>query len=45
MFPCFPGLRYCDAFVERDNLYIVMEFAERGDIHHKIKVRHVAYTV
>ncbi len=24
--------RYCDAFVEKDNLYIVMEFAEHGDI-------------
>ena len=30
-------IRYCDAFTERDNLYIVMEFAERGDIYHKIK--------
>jgi NIMA (never in mitosis gene a)-related kinase len=30
-------VRYCDAFVEKDNLYIVMEFAERGDIYHKIK--------
>lgn len=23
--------RYCEAFVERDNLYIVMEMAEHGD--------------
>lgn len=29
--------RYCDAFVERDNLYIVMEFAEHGDIYRQIK--------
>jgi len=25
-------IRYCDAFTEKDNLYIVMEFAEHGDI-------------
>jgi serine/threonine protein kinase len=30
-------IRYCDAFTEKDNLYIVMEFAERGDVYHKIK--------
>lgn len=29
--------RYCEAFVERDNLYIVMEFAEHGDTHRQIK--------
>lgn len=28
---------YHDAFTERDNLYIVMEFAERGDICGKLK--------
>ena len=28
---------YCDAFVERENLYIVMEFAEAGDVYHQIK--------
>ena len=28
---------YCDAFVERDNLYIVMEFAEHGDIGRQIE--------
>eukprot|EP01138_Halocafeteria_seosinensis_P016381 gb/GECG01016712.1/.p1 GENE.gb/GECG01016712.1/~~gb/GECG01016712.1/.p1 ORF type:complete len:434 (+),score=43.15 gb/GECG01016712.1/:1-1302(+) len=30
-------IRYCEAFVERDNLYIVMEFAEHGDTHRQIK--------
>ena len=29
-------VRYCDAFVERDNLYIAMEFAEHGDISRQI---------
>ena len=29
--------RYCDAFVERDNLYIVMEFAEHGDVGRQIE--------
>jgi len=29
--------RYCDAFVEKDNLYIVMEFAEGGDIGRQIE--------
>lgn len=29
-------VRYCDAFVERDSLYIVMEFAEHGDISRQI---------
>ncbi|RYY36235.1 hypothetical protein EON62_01895 [archaeon] len=28
---------YCDAFTERDNLYIVMEFAEGGDIGRQIE--------
>lgn len=28
---------YCDAFVERDNLYIVMEFAEGGDIGRQVE--------
>jgi len=32
-----PPHSYCDAFVERDNLYIVMEFAEHGDIYRQIK--------
>ena len=27
--------RYCEAFVERDNLYIVMELAQHGDVGHK----------
>jgi serine/threonine protein kinase len=30
-------IRYCDAFVEGDNLYIVMEMAEHGDIYRQIK--------
>jgi serine/threonine protein kinase len=30
-------VRYCDAFVERDNLYIIMEFAEGGDIGRQIE--------
>jgi serine/threonine protein kinase len=30
------AIRYCDAFVERDNLYIVMEFAEGGDIGRQV---------
>ena len=34
--PRHPHARYCDAFVERDNLYIVMEFAEHGDIGRQI---------
>ena len=29
-------VRYCDAFVERDNLYIAMEFAEHGDISRQV---------
>ena len=29
-------VRYCDAFLERDNLYIAMEFAEHGDISRQI---------
>jgi len=29
-------VRYCDAFTERDNLYIAMEFAEHGDISRQI---------
>lgn len=29
-------VRYCDAFVERDSLFIVMEFAEHGDISRQI---------
>jgi hypothetical protein len=29
-------VRYCDAFVERDSLYIVMEFAEHGDISRQV---------
>lgn len=29
--------QYCDAFVERDNLYIVMEMAQKGDLYRKIK--------
>lgn len=30
-------VRYCDAFCEKDNLYIVMEFAEQGDIGRQIE--------
>lgn len=30
-------VRYCEAFVEGDALFIVMEFAERGDINGTIK--------
>jgi serine/threonine protein kinase len=30
-------VRYCDAFVQRDNLYIVMEFAEHGDISRQVR--------
>ena len=30
-------IRYCDAFLERDNLYIVMAFAEHGDVYRQIK--------
>jgi len=30
-------VRYCDAFVERDSLYICMEFAEHGDIGRQIE--------
>jgi NIMA (never in mitosis gene a)-related kinase 1/4/5 len=29
-------VRYCDAFMEKDNLYIVMEFAEHGDIGRQV---------
>ena len=29
-------IRYCDAFTEKDNLYIVMEFAEHGDIGRQV---------
>lgn len=32
-----PSRSYCDAFVEKDNLYIVMEFAEGGDIGRQIE--------
>lgn len=28
---------YCDAFTEKDNLYIIMEFAEGGDIGRQIE--------
>ena len=30
-------VRYCDAFVEKDSLHIVMEFAEHGDIGRQIE--------
>ena len=30
-------VRYCDAFVEKDSLYIAMEFAEHGDIGRQIE--------
>lgn len=30
-------VRYCEAFTEKDKLYIVMEYAERGDIYRQIK--------
>jgi serine/threonine protein kinase len=29
-------IRYCDAFTEKDNLYIVMEFAEHGDVGRQV---------
>jgi len=32
-----PPSRYCDAFTEKDNLYIVMEFAEGGDIGRQVE--------
>ena len=32
----FNVIKYCDAFVERNNLYIVMEYAEHGDIFRQI---------
>lgn len=32
-------IRYCDAFTEKDNLYIVMEFAEHGDIGRQVRRR------
>jgi hypothetical protein len=35
--PAAPARSYCEAFIERDNLYIVMEFAEHGDIYSQIK--------
>jgi serine/threonine protein kinase len=31
-------IRYCDAFTEKDNLYIVMEFAEHGDIGRQVRM-------
>ncbi|XP_014668210.1 PREDICTED: serine/threonine-protein kinase Nek5-like [Priapulus caudatus] len=32
-------IRYREAFLEHGSLYIVMEFAEKGDIHQKIKLQ------
>jgi len=34
---CPHSCSYCDAFVEKDNLYIIMEFAEGGDIGRQIE--------
>ena len=30
-------IRYCEAFLERDSLYIVTDFASKGDLHKRIK--------
>lgn len=30
-------LRYCDAFLEKKNLYIVTEYAKAGDLHRRIE--------
>jgi NIMA (never in mitosis gene a)-related kinase 1/4/5 len=30
-------LRYCDAFLEKKNLYIVTEYAKAGDLHRRIQ--------